>query len=123
MLLLGQEDINPDTPGIVFDQTLLSWAPMDRHGEIVKLLLGGKILTNSTSKYGRTPLSFATAGQRFRIVSCYTPNIPDVSGNWTPACFPGGCIPVLQELPPVSIGSGMFIWFFASSFSSIVFRD
>ena len=51
-LLLGQEDINPATPDTVFDQTPFSWAAMDRHGGIVKLLLGGKMSTNGSSKSG-----------------------------------------------------------------------
>ena len=67
-LLLGQEDVNPDTPDTVSDQTPLSWAAMDRHEGIVKLLLGGKMSTNSSSKSGRTPLTFAVASRRFRIV-------------------------------------------------------
>ena len=39
-LLLGQEDINPDTPDILFDQTPLLWAAVNHHGGMVKLLLG-----------------------------------------------------------------------------------
>ena len=44
-----------------FDQTSLSWAAMNRHGGILKLLLGRKMSTKSSSKSGRTPLTFATA--------------------------------------------------------------
>ena len=59
-LLLGREDVNPDTPDEIHGQTPLSWAAKNGHEGIVKLLLGRRgVNPDNSDKHGRTPLSWA----------------------------------------------------------------
>jgi len=68
-ILLGREDVNPETLDTEYGQTPLSWAAKDGRERVVKLLLERKdVNPNSPSKSGRTPLSWAAENGREGVV-------------------------------------------------------
>jgi len=68
-LLLGQKDVNPDTPNTKYGQTALSWAAYNGHEGIVKLLLEREDFNpNSSDKFGQTPLTLAAKNRHDPVV-------------------------------------------------------
>jgi len=68
-LLLGQEDVSPDTGDAVFGQTPLFWAARNGHDGIAELLLARKdVNPNSSDWDGRAPLSWAAGNGHEGIV-------------------------------------------------------
>ena len=60
-MLLGQEDINPNTVDTEYGQTPLLWAARGGHKAIVKLLLEREDIDPNTgdTRFGRAPLAWA----------------------------------------------------------------
>ena len=85
-LLLGLEDVNPDTPDTEHGRTPLSWAAENGYKGIVRLLLEREdVDPNSSSKSGQTPLRVAAQNSTIELWPLYRREIAYVFGNWVTA--------------------------------------
>ena len=91
-LLLGRNDVNPDTPNTYLSRTPLLWAAENGHEGIVKLLLGRKDVNPDIPdrRYRQTPLSLAAQTGHEGIVKLLlerkyvNPDTPDTIDGRTP---------------------------------------